>query len=169
VELVSRPSFVSGCCPGPEQGSLLRVFRVRPFIRRMPLMSNYISGNNSPMKTKCGQHVISVTEFPSGWRHRPTGRSMFPNYAASIARKKRNKPGRQAPGDQCGEVHRIVTGLHNWTQTGKGIYIRTLCQENEGPVEIKQRPTQMGGRITYRTLPPKRAPFQTGTDRGPNL
>jgi hypothetical protein len=24
-----------------------------------------------------------------------------------------------------------------WSQTGKGIYIRTLCQKNEGPDEIK--------------------------------
>jgi hypothetical protein len=44
--------------------------------------------------------------------------------------------------------------IHNWTQTGKGVYIRTLCQKNEGSVETKQRPTKMGGRITYWTLPP---------------
>jgi hypothetical protein len=31
-------------------------------------------------------------------------------------------------------------GIHYWTQTGKGIYIRTLCQTNEGSVETKQRP-----------------------------
>jgi hypothetical protein len=31
---------------------------------------------------------------------------------------------------------------------GKGIYIRTLCQKNEGSVETKKRPTKMGGRIT---------------------
>jgi hypothetical protein len=31
-------------------------------------------------------------------------------------------------------------GIHNWTQTGKGTYIRTLCQKNKGSVEIKQRP-----------------------------
>jgi hypothetical protein len=47
---------------------------------------------------------------------------------------------------------------------GKGIYIRTLCQKNEGSVEAKQRPTKMGGRITYWTLPPKRTPFQTRID-----
>jgi hypothetical protein len=29
-------------------------------------------------------------------------------------------------------------GIHNWTQTGKGNYIRTLCQKNKGSVEIKQ-------------------------------
>jgi hypothetical protein len=60
-------------------------------------------------------------------------------------------------------------GIHNWTQTGKGIYIRTLCQKNEGPVEIKQSSVKMGGRITYWTLLPKRTPFQIGTGRGPNL
>jgi hypothetical protein len=36
----------------------------------------------------------------------------------------------------------------------KGIYIRPLCQKNEGSVGTKQRPTKMGGRITYWTLPP---------------
>jgi hypothetical protein len=50
-----------------------------------------------------------------------------------------------------------VTGL---TQA----YIRALCQKNEGSVEIKQRPTKMGGRTAYRTLPPKGAPFQMGVD-----
>jgi hypothetical protein len=35
--------------------------------------------------------------------------------------------------------------------------------------EIKQRPVKMGGRTTYRTLPPQRAPFQNGVDRWPNL
>jgi hypothetical protein len=38
--------------------------------------------------------------------------------------------------------------------TGKGIYIRSLCQKNKGSVETKQRPTKMDGRITYWTLPP---------------
>jgi hypothetical protein len=56
-------------------------------------------------------------------------------------------------------------GIHNWTQIGKGIYIRTLCQKNEGSAEIKQRPVKMGGRTTYWTLPPKGAPFQNGVDR----
>jgi hypothetical protein len=32
-------------------------------------------------------------------------------------------------------------------------------------VEIKQRLVEMGGRTTYWTLPPKRAPFQNGVDR----
>jgi hypothetical protein len=31
-----------------------------------------------------------------------------------------------------------IMGILNWTQTGKGIYIRTLCQKNKGFVEIKQ-------------------------------
>jgi hypothetical protein len=39
-----------------------------------------------------------------------------------------------------------------------------LCQKNEGSVEIKQRPTKMCGRTTYRTLTPKRAPFQIEID-----
>jgi hypothetical protein len=30
-------------------------------------------------------------------------------------------------------------GIHNWTQTGKGSYIRALCQKNKGSVEIKER------------------------------
>jgi hypothetical protein len=37
---------------------------------------------------------------------------------------------------------------------------RALCQKNEGSVKVKQRPVKMGGRTTYRTLSPKRAPFQ---------
>jgi hypothetical protein len=32
--------------------------------------------------------------------------------------------------------------------------LRALCQKNEGSVDTKQRPTKMGGRITYWTLPP---------------
>jgi hypothetical protein len=44
-------------------------------------------------------------------------------------------------------------GIHYWSQTGKGIYIRTLCLTNEGSVGTKQRPTKMGGRNTYWTLP----------------
>jgi hypothetical protein len=32
-----------------------------------------------------------------------------------------------------------TSGIHNWTQTGKGTYIMTLCQKNKGSVEIKQR------------------------------
>jgi hypothetical protein len=51
-----------------------------------------------------------------------------------------------------------ILGIHNWT------YIRALCHKNEGSVEIKQRLTKMGGRTTYRTLSPKRAPFQIGID-----
>jgi hypothetical protein len=55
--------------------------------------------------------------------------------------------------------------IHNWTQTGKGTYIWVLCQKNEGFVKIKQRPVKMDGRTVYRTLSPKRTPFQTGTNR----
>jgi hypothetical protein len=43
-------------------------------------------------------------------------------------------------------------GIHNWTQTGKRTYIMALCHKNKGSVEIKQTPTKMGGRTTYRTL-----------------
>jgi hypothetical protein len=60
-------------------------------------------------------------------------------------------------------------GIHNWTQTGKGTYIMSLFQKNEGSVKIKQRPIKMGGRTIYRTLSCKRTPFQTGTDRWPHL
>jgi hypothetical protein len=45
-------------------------------------------------------------------------------------------------------------GIHNWTQTGKGTYIRALCQNDEGSVEIKQRPIKMDGGSIQRTLPP---------------
>jgi hypothetical protein len=54
-------------------------------------------------------------------------------------------------------------------KTGKRTYTGFLCQKNEGSAEIKQRPTKMGGRTIYRTLSPKRTPFQTGIDRGPHL
>jgi hypothetical protein len=56
-------------------------------------------------------------------------------------------------------------GIRNWTQTGKGTWTRALWQKNEGSVEIKQRPIKMGGRTIYRTLSPKRTPFQTRIDR----
>jgi hypothetical protein len=49
--------------------------------------------------------------------------------------------------------------IHNWTQTGKETYTRTLCQKNEGSVEAKQKPVKIDGRTFYRT------PFQTGTNR----
>jgi hypothetical protein len=39
------------------------------------------------------------------------------------------------------------TILVYWTQTGKVTYIRALCQNNEGSVEIKQRPIKMDGRL----------------------
>jgi hypothetical protein len=54
-------------------------------------------------------------------------------------------------------------GIHNWTQTGKGIYIRTLCLKNEGPVKIKQRSTKMGW-----TLPPKGRLLKLGLTHDPN-
>jgi hypothetical protein len=57
----------------------------------------------------------------------------------------------------------------NWTQTAKWTYIRALRQNNEGSVEIKQRPIKMGGRAIHRTPPPKRTYFQTGIDRWSHL
>jgi hypothetical protein len=54
--------------------------------------------------------------------------------------------------------------IHNWTQTGKETYIRTLCQKNKGSVEIKQGPIKMDSRTIYRTLSSKGTPFQTGID-----
>jgi hypothetical protein len=55
-----------------------------------------------------------------------------------------------------------MLGIHNCTQAKKGSDTRAFCQKNEGSVEIKQRPINMGGRTLYRTLSPKRAPFQIG-------
>jgi hypothetical protein len=57
-----------------------------------------------------------------------------------------------------------MLGILNRTYTGKGTYTRALYQKNEGPVKTKQRPVKMGGRITYRTLSPKRTPFEIGID-----
>jgi hypothetical protein len=56
-------------------------------------------------------------------------------------------------------------GIHSRTQTGKGTYTRALCQKNEGSVEVKQGPIKMGGRTIYRTMSPKRTPFEPGTNR----
>jgi hypothetical protein len=55
-------------------------------------------------------------------------------------------------------------GIHNWTQTGEGTYIRTLCQKNKGSVEIKQRPIKMDRRTIYRTQSSEGIPIQTGID-----
>jgi hypothetical protein len=72
---------------------------------------------------------------------------------------------KKAVRDWTDRNHKKILRIHNWTHTGKGIYIRTLCQKNKGSVETKQRSTKIGGRITYWTLPPKRTPFQTRIDR----
>jgi hypothetical protein len=29
-------------------------------------------------------------------------------------------------------------GIHNWTQTGKGTYVRVLCQKNEGSLKLNR-------------------------------
>jgi hypothetical protein len=65
---------------------------------------------------------------------------------------------------QLRQQQKVILGIHYWTQTGKGIHIRTLCQTYEGSVVTKQRPTEMGGRTTYWTLLPYRTPFQNGTN-----
>jgi hypothetical protein len=67
----------------------------------------------------------------------------------------------QKSGQELDEQKSYQTmGIHNWTQTGKGTHIRTLCQKNEGSAEIKQ------GQIktAQRTLSSKRTHFQTETD-----
>jgi hypothetical protein len=46
----------------------------------------------------------------------------------------------------------------------RGTYTRAHCQKDEGS-KIKQRRVKMGGRTVYRTLSPKRTPFQAGTNR----
>jgi hypothetical protein len=68
---------------------------------------------------------------------------------------------RKRPGSERAESQRTL-GIHNWTQTDKGIYTGSLCQKNEGSVEVKQKPVKMGGRIISRTLLPKRAIFKLG-------
>jgi hypothetical protein len=40
-------------------------------------------------------------------------------------------------GDRMNIHHKKHWESVNWTQTGKGTYTRSLCQKNEGPVEIK--------------------------------
>jgi hypothetical protein len=72
---------------------------------------------------------------------------------------------KKAVRDGMNRNHKRTLGIHNWTQTGKGTYPWVLCQKNEGSVEVKQRPIKMGDRTIYRTLSPKRTPFQTGIDR----
>jgi hypothetical protein len=48
--------------------------------------------------------------------------------------------------------------------TGKGTYIRTLCQKNKGPVKAEQGPIKMESGSIHRTLSSKGTPFQDGTD-----
>jgi hypothetical protein len=57
--------------------------------------------------------------------------------------------------------------IDNWTQTGKGIHIRTLCQKNGGSVEVKQRTIKMGDGTIYRTLLPKKHLFKLGLTDDP--
>jgi hypothetical protein len=58
----------------------------------------------------------------------------------------------------------FISPVHNWTQTGKGADIRTLCQKNKGSVKIKQKPTKIDTRTIHRTLSSKGTPFQIGID-----
>jgi hypothetical protein len=51
----------------------------------------------------------------------------------------------------------------------KNSYARAVCQKNAGSVKFKQSQIKIGGRTVYRTLLPKRAPFQTGIDWWPHL
>jgi hypothetical protein len=66
-----------------------------------------------------------------------------------------------------GQKSHQTKGIHNWTQTDKGTYIRALCQKNEGSVEVKQRPIKMDGRTIRRTLSPKRTLLKLGLTDDP--
>jgi hypothetical protein len=71
---------------------------------------------------------------------------------------------RKRPGTGLTEIIKNIERVDNWTQRGKGTHTRALWQKNERSLKVKQRPVKMGGRSTYRTLSPKRAPFQIGID-----
>jgi hypothetical protein len=58
-------------------------------------------------------------------------------------------------------------GIHNWTETGKGTHIRTLCQKNKRSVEIKQRPIKMDSGTIHRTLSSKGTVFKLGLTDDP--
>jgi hypothetical protein len=60
-----------------------------------------------------------------------------------------------------------ILGILNRTQAGKGIPTRTLCQKNQGTVNIKQKPVKMGDRTTLRALSPERTPLQNGINEVP--
>jgi hypothetical protein len=50
--------------------------------------------------------------------------------------------------------------MNYWVEMSSG----AMTYIPEGSVEIKQKLTKMGSRTSYRTLLPKRAPFQIGVD-----
>jgi ribonuclease HI len=75
-----------------------------------------------------------------------------------------NGVAKRAARDWMNRSHKKAMGIHNWTQTGKGTYIRTFCQKNKGSVEIKQRPIKMDSWTIHRTMSSKGTPFQTGID-----
>jgi hypothetical protein len=73
----------------------------------------------------------------------------------------------ELPSERSGTGRKEITktmGIHNWSQAGKGTYIRTLCQKNKGSAEIKQRPIKMDSRTIYRTLSCNGTPFQNGIE-----
>jgi hypothetical protein len=54
--------------------------------------------------------------------------------------------------DYMNRNHKKTLRSQNWTQAGKRIYTRALCQKNEGSVEAKQRIIKMGDRTIYKTM-----------------
>jgi hypothetical protein len=73
-----------------------------------------------------------------------------------------------ACGISIGVANKAVKDRTNRNYTKKTLRIRNCTetgQKNEGFVEVKQRSINMGGMTTYRTLSPKRTPFQIGFDR----
>jgi hypothetical protein len=65
------------------------------------------------------------------------------------------------------ELSHKTMGIHNWTQTGNGTHIRTICQKNKVSVSIKQRPIKMDGRTIHKTLSPKGHLFKLGLTDDP--
>jgi hypothetical protein len=61
-----------------------------------------------------------------------------------------------------GRTEQKTMGIPNWAQTGKGTFIRILCQKYKGSVDIKQRSIKMNSRTIYRALPSKGTHLQTG-------
>jgi hypothetical protein len=62
-------------------------------------------------------------------------------------------------------IDKVLLGVLNRTQRGKGILTRTLCQKNQGTVKSKQMPVTVGDRTAYRTLSSERTPLQSEIDK----